>query len=211
MATLTTSTVKTSGLSTHAQAYVSPPLSPHTTPLHARKIITPSLGKTRIDSLLNQSTNLNYPDRSSTEKDTLVGTLAGSSQAAGGPGGSAVSGGTHSRSGSISGPAGGNANSGGAGSSGPGHAGAIASSSATVAATKRRDRPCDACRKRKSRCVLNEGQTACVLCQFHSQDCTFVQSPAPRKRRIASTSTARGKDAASVAGQDTEERSSKKR
>ena len=48
----------------------------------------------------------------------------------------------------------------------------------------RKDRPCDACRRRKSRCVINEGQTSCVLCQFHSQDCTFVQSPQPRKRKL---------------------------
>lgn len=48
----------------------------------------------------------------------------------------------------------------------------------------RKDRPCDACRKRKSRCVINEGQTTCVLCQFHTQECTFVQSPQPRKRKL---------------------------
>jgi hypothetical protein len=48
----------------------------------------------------------------------------------------------------------------------------------------RKDRPCDACRRRKSRCVINEAQNSCVLCQFHSQDCTFVQSPQPRKRKL---------------------------
>ena len=48
----------------------------------------------------------------------------------------------------------------------------------------RKDRPCDACRRRKSKCVINEGQSSCVLCQFHSQDCTFVQSPQPRKRKL---------------------------
>ena len=48
----------------------------------------------------------------------------------------------------------------------------------------RKDRPCDACRRRKSRCVVNEGQTSCVLCQFHTQDCTFLQSPQPRKRKL---------------------------
>lgn len=35
---------------------------------------------------------------------------------------------------------------------------------------------------------MNEGAEICVLCQFHSQECTFVQSPQPRKRRLASTS-----------------------
>jgi hypothetical protein len=48
----------------------------------------------------------------------------------------------------------------------------------------RKDRPCDACRRRKSKCVINEGQSTCVLCQFHSQECTFVQSPQPRKRKL---------------------------
>lgn len=35
---------------------------------------------------------------------------------------------------------------------------------------------------------MNEGAEICVLCQFHSQECTFIQSPQPRKRRLASTS-----------------------
>jgi hypothetical protein len=50
----------------------------------------------------------------------------------------------------------------------------------------RRDRPCDACRRRKSRCVIHEGAEVCVLCEFHKQECTFVQSPQPRKRRLNS-------------------------
>ncbi|KAF2281222.1 uncharacterized protein EI97DRAFT_367223 [Westerdykella ornata] len=49
---------------------------------------------------------------------------------------------------------------------------------------KRRERPCDACRRRKSRCVINEGRKLCVLCEFHKQECTFVQSPLPRKRKV---------------------------
>lgn len=48
---------------------------------------------------------------------------------------------------------------------------------------KRKDRPCDACRKRKSRCVLEEDATICVLCKFHGQECTFVQNPQSRKRK----------------------------
>ena len=49
----------------------------------------------------------------------------------------------------------------------------------------RRERPCDACRRRKSRCVINEGASLCELCDFHKQECTFVQSPLPRKRKVA--------------------------
>ena len=48
----------------------------------------------------------------------------------------------------------------------------------------RRERPCDACRRRKSRCVIQEGRALCVLCEFHKQECTFVQSPLPRKRKV---------------------------
>jgi len=48
----------------------------------------------------------------------------------------------------------------------------------------RRERPCDACRRRKSRCVIQEGAVLCVLCDFHKQECTFVQSPLPRKRKV---------------------------
>jgi hypothetical protein len=31
--------------------------------------------------------------------------------------------------------------------------------------------------------VLNDGQMPCVLCQFHSQECTFLQEPTTRKRK----------------------------
>ncbi|KAI9050633.1 hypothetical protein LZ554_005792 [Drepanopeziza brunnea f. sp. 'monogermtubi'] len=48
---------------------------------------------------------------------------------------------------------------------------------------KRKDRPCDACRKRKSRCVLEDDAAVCVLCRFHNQECTFVRNPQSRKRR----------------------------
>ena len=43
-------------------------------------------------------------------------------------------------------------------------------------------RPCDACRKRKSRCEFNHGDTACVLCRFHRQSCLFNENPQPRKK-----------------------------
>ena len=49
-----------------------------------------------------------------------------------------------------------------------------------------RIRPCDACRRRKSRCVVNEGAAKCVLCDFHSQDCTFLENLPPRKRKSVS-------------------------
>ncbi|KAF2761181.1 hypothetical protein EJ05DRAFT_255564 [Pseudovirgaria hyperparasitica] len=48
-------------------------------------------------------------------------------------------------------------------------------------------RPCDSCRRRKSRCEIEEGAIACVLCQFHRQECTFLKEPQPRKRKATST------------------------
>ncbi|KAI9755182.1 MAG: hypothetical protein M4579_004378 [Chaenotheca gracillima] len=61
-----------------------------------------------------------------------------------------------------------------------------ASAPTTATTQNRRERPCDACRKRKSRCVVHEGAQACLLCEFQKQACTFVQSPQPRKRRLNS-------------------------
>ena len=58
------------------------------------------------------------------------------------------------------------------------------SSKATTVSRGRRERPCDACRKRKSKCVINEGQKTCAACGVHGQECTFVEDPQPRKRRI---------------------------
>ena len=46
-----------------------------------------------------------------------------------------------------------------------------------------KSRPCDACRKRKSRCVVNEGASKCVLCEFHNQRCTYLEVPQSRKRK----------------------------
>ena len=47
----------------------------------------------------------------------------------------------------------------------------------------RKDRPCDACRRRKSRCIITEGTETCIMCHSRSEKCTFVQSPQRRKRR----------------------------
>lgn len=49
----------------------------------------------------------------------------------------------------------------------------------------RADRPCDTCRKRKSRCVKEPDQDKCVLCVFHRRDCTYLDEPQRRKKRKA--------------------------
>lgn len=46
----------------------------------------------------------------------------------------------------------------------------------------RTDRPCDACRRRKSKCVLQPEEAKCVLCQFHDRPCTFIETPRKRKK-----------------------------
>jgi len=47
----------------------------------------------------------------------------------------------------------------------------------------RKDRPCDACRRRKSRCIIPENTENCIMCHSRGEECTFVQTPQPRKRR----------------------------
>lgn len=49
----------------------------------------------------------------------------------------------------------------------------------------RRERPCDACRRRKSKCVVTEGPSkTCAACGVHGQECTYLEDPQPRKRRL---------------------------
>ena len=45
---------------------------------------------------------------------------------------------------------------------------------------RRRDRPCDACRKRKTRCVTKAGEDSCVHCQLRRSTCTFEHDPPER-------------------------------
>ena len=67
----------------------------------------------------------------------------------------------------------------------------VAAAPGKASSTARRPRrPCDACRKRKSRCEIQEGETACVLCKFHHQTCLFNDNPQPRKRRKVSDTLA---------------------
>ncbi|KAK5118713.1 hypothetical protein LTR85_007919 [Meristemomyces frigidus] len=50
----------------------------------------------------------------------------------------------------------------------------------------KRARPCDACRRRKTKCVTEDGNSICVLCRFHAQECTHDEAPRPRKRPTSS-------------------------
>lgn len=59
------------------------------------------------------------------------------------------------------------------------------SSSAETSSVTKPDRPCDVCRRRKSKCVVKPGSTTCILCEFHNQVCTFDEQPVPRGKRKA--------------------------
>ncbi|KAH0386802.1 hypothetical protein KCU92_g2291, partial [Aureobasidium melanogenum] len=52
-----------------------------------------------------------------------------------------------------------------------------------TSARSTKERPCDACRRRKTRCVKEKGETKCVLCKFHSQECTYLHEPVARTRK----------------------------
>lgn len=51
------------------------------------------------------------------------------------------------------------------------------------AGTSKTTRPCDICRKRKTRCVTEPGKEKCILCIFHNRECTYLYRPQPRKRK----------------------------
>lgn len=52
-----------------------------------------------------------------------------------------------------------------------------------------KERPCDACRRRKTRCVKETSDGMCVLCKFHSQECTYLHEPIARNRKRKTPST----------------------
>ncbi|KAH7160529.1 fungal-specific transcription factor domain-containing protein [Dactylonectria estremocensis] len=56
-------------------------------------------------------------------------------------------------------------------------------------------RPCDACRKRKTRCVTKDGDGDCVHCQLRSSACTFRSSPPERQATTGASSSSGGERA----------------
>ncbi|KAH3671153.1 hypothetical protein OGAPHI_000864 [Ogataea philodendri] len=55
-------------------------------------------------------------------------------------------------------------------------------------AKRSKQRPCDACRKRRSKCVIEEPNQPCFLCNFHSIECTFRDPPQKKKKLTDSAS-----------------------
>lgn len=50
----------------------------------------------------------------------------------------------------------------------------------------RKERPCDACRRRKVCCIREPGDDACSLCRMQNTSCRYDKGPTPRRRRPAS-------------------------
>ncbi|KAK3110769.1 hypothetical protein LTR53_014602 [Teratosphaeriaceae sp. CCFEE 6253] len=50
-----------------------------------------------------------------------------------------------------------------------------------------------ACRRRKTKCVTDDGETVCVLCRFYAQACTYEQAATQRKRSIVTEQTGQGR------------------
>ncbi|KAH7118222.1 fungal-specific transcription factor domain-containing protein [Dactylonectria estremocensis] len=50
-------------------------------------------------------------------------------------------------------------------------------------------RPCDACRKRKTRCVTKDGDGGCVHCQLRVTACTFQHDPPERQATTGASSS----------------------
>ncbi|KAK9451490.1 fungal-specific transcription factor domain-containing protein [Limtongia smithiae] len=53
----------------------------------------------------------------------------------------------------------------------------------------RRERPCDGCRRRKTRCLRPEGNVVCTMCVSHDEVCTFVLEPPTRRRHVTTMSS----------------------
>lgn len=53
--------------------------------------------------------------------------------------------------------------------------------------SRRAPRPCDSCRNRKSRCIINTNTGVCTSCETRRNDCTFTKGP-PRRPKVRSES-----------------------
>lgn len=54
----------------------------------------------------------------------------------------------------------------------------------------RKERPCDACRRRKVCCIREPGDEACSLCRMQNTTCTYDRGPTPRRRRPTQSTSA---------------------
>lgn len=52
--------------------------------------------------------------------------------------------------------------------------------------------PCEACLRRRSDCVVSEDDDNCVACQYSGTECSLVESPLIRKRKLNGDAEERG-------------------
>lgn len=55
-----------------------------------------------------------------------------------------------------------------------------------------RSRPCDACRKHKTKCVVKDSKHGCLQCQARNSVCEYNRSPPERKQRLHRDRQVRG-------------------
>jgi hypothetical protein len=44
--------------------------------------------------------------------------------------------------------------------------------------------PCEACQRRRIKCVMGDDDDSCISCQVNGNECSLVESPQPRKRKL---------------------------
>ncbi|KAK9473478.1 uncharacterized protein V1510DRAFT_392046, partial [Dipodascopsis tothii] len=66
----------------------------------------------------------------------------------------------------------------------------------------RKNRPCDGCRRRKTRCIRASPTAVCTVCVSHGERCTYMQEP-PARKISAKTADGRGGSAGSATGSAT--------
>lgn len=70
--------------------------------------------------------------------------------------------------------------------------------------SSRPDRPCDACRKRKIRCLVFDSGADCALCRSHGQECTFIEAAPKKKRKLPDATSPNEAPAVSVSPEATQ-------
>ncbi|KAK4166402.1 fungal-specific transcription factor domain-containing protein [Cladorrhinum sp. PSN259] len=71
--------------------------------------------------------------------------------------------------------------------------------------------PCEACLRRRSDCVVSEEDDNCVACQYSGTECSLVESPPPRKRKLNGDAEDRGSKRSSPGRSDNRRRKHQQR
>jgi len=66
----------------------------------------------------------------------------------------------------------------------PGIMGALESPDSDSPLNGRSPIPCESCQRRRIGCVMGDEDDGCISCQVNGIDCSFVDSPQTRKRKL---------------------------